>query len=199
MRKFLRKISGKKEPPKAPLFNESPKTATLLNAEVNDVVELHLPNDSVSEDAFMLVTKVIRCDGGGNQWVEVLVEGDQRKIWLEYSEQNGEPFLTYNDAAIGPRAPESIGIEPDDLTILDEEQSTNNGLMIEGRRFTYLNSYECKRIDTADYRTSMAWVWDLHADDGEHTISVSKRRDAPYECFVSQVLDPHYAQLRKAA
>ena len=172
--------------------------ATIRAAQVGDVVVvqgLHLDYD----DAYLVVEHVHRYADSGNsvEWREVVAGDAQRRVWLEWSEDRAGLFVT----AATDRRPvglDAIGLTEDDLVALDKAHSIDNGVIIDGMRYSYRNSFEAFYYQDGQYDGEGFYLWDFMADDERQTLAVTKFEGTPFEAYFSDVISPDDVQLYPA-
>ena len=158
-------------------------------AQVGDVVVvqgLHLDYD----DAYLVVEQVNRYAGSGIEWRELVAADAQRRLWLEWSGDGGNLFVT----AATERRPaglDAIGLTEDDLIALDEEHSIDNGVVIAERRYAYRNSFEAFYYpgDRSGEGEGF-YMWEFLADDGQDLLAITKFEGLPFEAHFSEIIDP---------
>ncbi len=158
-------------------------------AQVGDVVVvqgLHLDYD----DAYLLVEQLHRYAGSGIEWRELVAADAQRRVWLEWSGDGNNLFVT----AATERRPvglDAIGLTEDDLIALDEAHSIDNGVVIEERRYSYRNSFEAFYYpgDRAGEGEGF-YMWEFLADDGQDLLAITKFEGLPFEAHFSEIIDP---------
>ena len=158
-------------------------------AQVGDVVVvqgLHLDYD----DAYLLVEQLHRYAGSGIEWRELVAGDAQRRVWLEWSGDGNNLFVT----ATTDRRPvglDAIGLTEDDLIALDAEHSIDNGVVIEERRYSYRNSFEAFYYPGDRPGAGEGfYMWEFLADDGRDMLAITKFEGIPFEAHFSEIIDP---------
>lgn len=165
-----------------------PADTSIRAARVGDVVVVR-NLDLEYDDAYLVIERIRRYAGTGTEWWEAVASDGRRQLWLEWSFDRGELFVT---AATGrrPTSLEAIGLPEDDLNALDEERSIDNGVILDGRRYSYRNSFEAFYHQDNRPGGERFYLWEFTADDGQQTLSVIKYAGAPYEAYFSDVISP---------
>ena len=158
-------------------------------ARVGDVVVVQGLNLDL-DDAYLVVEQVHRYAGSGIEWRELVASDTRRQVWLEWSGDGDNLFVT----ATTERRPvglDAIGLTEDDLIALDEAHSIDNGVVIEERRYSYRNSFEAFYYpgDRAGEREGF-YMWEFLADDGRDMLAITKFEGLPFEAHFSEIIDP---------
>ncbi len=157
----------------------------LSSAGVGHVVTL--PGQAPDhDDPYLIIERVQRYSGTGGEWTEIVAANSQRRVWIEYTETRDGLFVTTAHDR-HPLSLEAIGLTEGELITLDEEHSLNNGVIIQGKRYSYRNSFEA--LSQPD-REQRFYLWDFIADDGTQTLAVTKAEGIPFEAYFSDVIDP---------
>ncbi len=158
-------------------------------ARVGDVVIVQGLNLDL-DDAYLVVEQVHRYAGSGIEWRELAASDTRRQVWLEWSGDGDNLFVT----ATTERRPvglDAIGLTEDDLIALDEAHSIDNGVVIEERRYSYRNSFEAFYYpgDRAGEGEGF-YMWEFLADDGRDMLAITKFEGLPFEAHFSEIIDP---------
>jgi hypothetical protein len=165
----------------------------ITSAKLGDVVTY--PSQAPEhDDPYLIVERIQRYSGAGGEWNEIVATNSQRTLWIEYTETRNDLFVTAAHHR-HPLSLESIGLTEDELITLDEEHSLNNGVIIQGKRYSYRNSFEAF---TQPDETHRFYLWDFIADDGSQTLAVTKAEGMPFEAYLSDVIHPEDVTLYPA-
>ena len=167
---------------------------SLTAAQTGDVIVLY--SDSPHhDDPYLMVERVYRYTGGGQEWKEIIAANSQRQVVIECQDTDDGLFVT----AATDRRPlslEAAGLNEPDLITLDEEHSIGNGVIVHGKRYSYRNSFEAFRYSAgASYQRQGFYLWEFMSDDGAETLAVTKSESTPFEVYIAQVIDPAEAAL----
>ena len=165
-----------------------PADTSIRAARVGDVVVVR-NLDLEYDDAYLVIERIRRYAGTGTEWWEAVASDGRRQLWLEWSFDRGELFVTVSTDR-RPASLEAIGLTEDDMTALDMEHSIDNGVIIDGRRYSYRNSFEAFYHQDSRPGGGRFYLWEFIADDGKQTLSVIKYEGMPYEAYFSDVIAP---------
>ena len=170
-----------------------PADTSIRAARVGDVVVVR-NLDLEYDDAYLVIERIHRYVGNGMEWREAVASDGRRRLWVEWSFDREGLFVT---AATDrrPASLEAIGLTEDDLVTLDEEHSIGNGVIIDGRRYSYRNSFEAFYHQDNRPGGEGFYLWEFMADDGQQTLAVTKFEGTPYEAYFSDVIAPDDALL----
>ena len=144
------------------------------------------------DDAYLVVEHVSRYAGNGNgiEWRELVAADARRRVWLEWSGDGDDLFVTVATER-RPVGLDAIGLTEDDLTALDEEHSIDNGVVIEERRYSYRNSFEAFYYpgDRSGEGEGF-YMWEFLANDGRDMLAITKFEGLPFEAHFSEIIDP---------
>ena len=162
---------------------------SISSAQAGDVVVVQGLSLDL-DDAYLVVEHVSRYAGSGIEWRELAAADASRRVWLEWSGDGDELFVT----AATERRPvglDTIGLTEDDLIALDEAHSIDNGVVIEARRYSYRNSFEAfyYQSDRAAEGEGF-YIWEFLADDGRDMLAITKFEGLPFEAHFSEIIDP---------
>jgi hypothetical protein len=190
---LINRILGrhKRRPTNTPAHQ--PDQNNLAFAGVGDVVTF--PGQAPDhDDPYLIIERVQRYSGTGGEWTEIVTANSQRRVWIEYTKTPDGLFVTTaHDRQ--PLSLEAIGLTEGELITLDEEHSLNNGVIIEGKRYSYRNSFEA--FTQPDHQQGF-YLWDFIADDGTQTLAVTKAEGIPFEAYFNDVIDPDDVNLYRS-
>lgn len=189
-RSLFGKKKGKRPAPSQNLsLNDSIKDARV--GDVFSIQGLSLEYD----DIYFYLERIDRYESPGGVWYELSgVDGDNR-VWVEWSEGH-ELFVTASDNR-RPVGLSSIGLGEEELIRLDEENSIDNHVTVEGRRYSYRTSSEALYFKDNRGEGEGFYLWDFMAEDELRVLSVSKWEGMPFEAFFSEVVSPDSVTLYK--
>lgn len=177
----------------APSQNLSPNDS-IKDAKVGDVISvqgLSLEYD----DIYFFLERIDRYETPGGTWHELFgVDGDNR-IWVEWSE-GYELFVTASDTR-HPVGLSSIGLNEEELLRLDEENSIDNYITVEGQQYSYRTSSEALYFKDNQGEGEGFYLWEFMSGDELRVLSVSKWEGMPFEAYFSEVISPDSVSLYK--
>ncbi len=184
---MLRSLFGRGK--KRPAPRNSPPENTIRDSRVGDVVVIQglaLEYDN----AYFVVENVHRYGGNGVIWHELVVADADRRVWLEWSDDGTELFITGTDNR-RPVAPETIGLTEEILMALDEQHSIDRSVDIDGQRFFYRNSFEAFYFrDNRPTDGEGFYLWEFLSEDERRTLGVTKFEGMPFEAHFSEIIPP---------
>ena len=177
----------------APSQNPSPNDS-IKDARVGDVISVQgLSLDY--DDILFYLERIDRYKTPGGVWHELFgVDGDKR-VWIEWSE-GYELFVT---ASVNrqPVGLSSIGLEEEDLIRLDEENSIDNSITVDGQLYSYRTSSEALYFKDNRGEGEGFYLWEFMAEDEQRVLSVSKWEGMPFEAYFTEVISPDNVSLYK--
>ena len=189
---MLRSLFGRGK--KRPAPGNLPPGDTIRDARVGDVVTIQglaLEYD----DAYFVVENVHRYGGNRIIWFELVVADADRRIWLEWSDDGTELFVTASDDR-RPVGLEAIALTEEDLIALDEQKSIENSVTIDGQRFIYRNSFEAFYFrDNRPTDGEGFYLWEFLSEDEQRTLGITKFEGMPYEAHFSEIIPPENVAL----
>jgi len=191
---MLRSLFGRRRRKRPPISQNPSLNDSIKDAKVGDVISvqgLSLEYD----DIYFFLERIDRYETPGGVSHELLgVDGDNR-IWVEWSE-GYELFVTASDNR-QPVGLSSIGLNEEELLRLDEENSIDNYITVEGRRYSYRTSSEALYFKDNQGDGEGFYLWDFMAGDGLRVLSVSKWEGMPFEAYFSEVISTDSVSLYK--
>ena len=140
------------------------------------------------EDSYFVIEKVNRYSSVGGDWYELLgVDGDQR-LWLYWSDQGGLSITVMVDER--PIGLSSLGLDSEEIIRMDEEQSIDNHVTIEGMRYFYRNSAEAFYYEDSKGKGEGFYLWDFASEDDSKILSIDKWEGLPFQGHFSEVMPP---------
>ena len=151
---------------------------------------------STYEDAYFIIENVQRYRSPvAGEWHELTgVDGD-RHVAIEWS-YDGEFFISVSEQD-APMGLASVGLDDETLVRLDEENSIDNFITIDGERYGYKNSYEASFFKDSQGEGDMFWMWEFVKEDLKKMVSVVKWEDMPFEVYTSVVVSPDLVSVYK--
>jgi hypothetical protein len=148
------------------------------------------------DDLYFYVERIHRYSNDADTWYELTcVDGDTH-IWIDWTE-GYDLFVTVTDDP-DPVGLSSAGLSEEQLVALDEENSIDNDVEVEGDIYHYRNSSEVTFYQDNRGQGQGFYHWDFLRDDGERSLSVVKWEGRPFEVVFSDVIDPGSVKLYKA-
>ena len=128
-------------------------------------------------------------------WYELTcVDGDSH-IWIDWTDGH-DLFVTATDDP-DPIGLASIGLTEEQLIDLDEENSIDNYIEVEGDNYHYKNSSEVTFYQDNRGQGQGFYHWDFMREDGDRVLSVTKWEGRPFEVTFSDVIAPDQIKLYK--
>ncbi len=122
---------------------------------------------------------------GREEWAEVSGIAQNRRVFLEWYEDDVLEVLLYRGEPLGLG---DLGVSEEDLARFDEEESRDNFVVYKGERYYYTGSQEVEhRRD--DGPAASFYCWDFRAADG-HVVSVEKWEGDPFTATFSEPIRP---------
>ena len=147
------------------------------------------------DDLYFFVERIDRYSNDADTWYELTgVDGDSH-IWIDWTE--GYDLLVTATDDPDPVGLSSAGLTEEQLIALDEENSIDNNINVEGNTYHYRNSSEVTFYQDNRGQGQGFYHWDFMRDDGERALSVSKWEGKPFEVVFSDVIDPDSIKLYK--
>ena len=172
----------KKKPPASTSLGDSIKDAVV--GDVFTITDLSIEY----EDSYFIIEKLNRYTSAGGQWHELLgVDGDDR-LWIYWSDQGGLSITVMSDER--PIGLSSLGLDGEDLIRMDEEQSIDNNVTIDGARYYYTNSAEAFYYEDNTGNGEGFYVWDFASEDGTRVLSIDKWEGQPFQAYVNDIVSP---------
>lgn len=147
------------------------------------------------DDLYFFVEKIHRYSSASDTWYELTcVDGDTH-IWIDWTD-GYDLFVTATDDP-DPVGLASIGLTEEQLIDLDEENSIDNFIEVEGARFDYRNSSEVTFYQDNQGQGIDFYHWDFLREDEDRALSISKWEGRPFEAVFTDVVDPDSIKLYK--
>ena len=189
---MLRSLFGKGRKRPAPTGYRAP--TGLKDARVGDVVTIKGWVLDY-EDSYFVVENVHRYGGSGMVWYELVVADAENRVWLEWSEDGSNLFVTATDNR-RPVGLEAIGLAESALMDMDERRSIDRSIEFEGLRFMYRNSFEAFYFrDNRPTDGEGFYMWEFLAEDESQLLSIAKFERAPYEAYFADIISEDNIQL----
>jgi len=147
------------------------------------------------DDRYFYVEKIHRYANEADTWYELTcVDGDTH-IWIDWTD--GYDLLVTATDDPDPVGLGSIGLTEEQLIDLDEENSIDNFIAVDGERYDYRNSSEVAFYQDNRGEGQGLYLWDFLREDGERFLSISKWEGRPFEATFSEVIAPDSIKLYK--
>ena len=189
---MLRSLFGRGR--KRPTTPSTRVETSIRDARVGDVLVIEglaLEYD----DCYFVVENVHRYGGNRITWYELIVADAENRIWLEWSEDGNDLFITATDDR-RPVGLESLGLSEDDLLSMDDRRSIDRSITVDGLRYIYRNSFEAFYF--RDNRPSDGegfYMWEFLSEDESRTLAVTKFEGVPFEAHFSEIVPPENVHL----
>ena len=157
----------------------------ITQAKKGDVFTIAGP-DPDFDDAYFIVEARNRYEGAAGEWFEIVGVDGETRVSVEWSPSETQ-FVTATMAG-RPVGLQTVGLTPDDLARMDEEQSLDNRLSYDGQDFLYRNSYEAAFFHDGAGPGEGFYIWEFASEDMSRVLSVVKWEGTPFEIHVSDVL-----------
>lgn len=191
---MLRSLFGKGKKRKGAGATSPAQDDSVRAAKIGDV--LSVQGFSLEyDDLFFYVEKIHRYTSAADTWYELTcVDGDAH-IWIDWTD-GYDLFVTATDDP-DPVGLAGIGLTEEQLVELDEENSLDNSIEVEGDRYDYRNSSEVTFYQDNRGQGKEFYHWDFLREDGDRVLSVSKWEGRPFEAVFSDVIAPESIKLYK--
>ena len=171
---------GRRSPRGLPSTDEN-----ITHAAEGDVFTIAGPSAQFDE-AYFIVEAKNRYEGPNGEWYELVGVDGETRVSIEWSPS--ETQLVTATIAGRPIGLSTVGLRPNDLVRMDEEQSLDNRLSHDGQSFLYRNSYEAAFFRGGTGPGEGFYLWEFAAEDMSRVLSVVKWEGAPFEVHVSDVV-----------
>lgn len=132
------------------------------------------------------VERIHRYVSPSDTWYELLCVDGNAHLWIDWSD-GADLFVTMTPDE-GPTGLGPTGLSEDDLIQLDEEHSIDNCVEIEGDTYRYRTSSEATFYRDCRGPGESFYHWDFINEEGDHTLSITKREGRPFEAVFSEVI-----------
>lgn len=161
--------------------------ADIRQAKVQDIVSISGYGDEF-DDVDFVIEKKNRYESDGWEWYELLGVYQGRQVWIEWEEDDAlEITATSPDRKIRLS---SLNVEEDDLARMDEEESTDNFVILEGEKFYYSDSCEVYYYKDCAGSGEGFYLWDFESEDGASRLSIEKWEDEPFKAYTGKRIQP---------
>jgi hypothetical protein len=172
----------------------APSDTSIRSARPGDVVVVSGFNPLL-EDAFFIVESRSRFESPFARWHELVGSEEDRHATIDWSDDDGL-FVTISEQT-DPMGLQSIGLEYDDMVRLDEENSIDNFVIVDGEKYGYQNSHEATYFKDDGKEGVPFYMWEFVSEDRKKLLSVSKYEGMPFEVYISEVIDPERVSVFK--
>ncbi len=167
--------------------------SSIRDARVGDVVTIQ--GFALEYDDCYFVVENVHRYGGGMVWFEVVAADASNRIWLEWSDDGPDLFVTATDDR-RPVGLETIGITEPELMEMDQQHSIDRFIVVEGQRYYYRNSFEAFYFrDNRAGEGEGFYMWDFLSEDESTCLAITKFEGAPFEAHFSSVIPAESIQL----
>jgi hypothetical protein len=192
----LRKLSGKGKkggsPP--PIPQQDLANLTIKDAMVGDIVSLS-GFGADYDDVDFVIEKRNRYAQGRYEWYELLGVYMGKQVWIEW-EEDDELYVTATSPDREIRL-SVLNITEEDLARMDAEESSDNFVEYEGRKFYFDESAETFFYKDCSGQGEGFYLWDFESEDGEEIISVEKWEGEPFSVFSGKIIKPYNIKVYK--
>ena len=174
----------KKSPPPPPQMDLS--SLSITDARLSDSISVAGQGDDY-DDLDFVVDRKNRYESGDEKWYELSGKYKGRRVYVEYDEGD-ELEVTVNLARTSLTLSD-LGLNEDDLTRMDEEQSTSNGLEYNGERWQYMLSQKIGYFQDDRGEGEGYYSWSFQNQDGRRVLFIDKWEGKPFEGGLAEVVD----------
>ena len=149
----------------------------------------------VYEDSYFIIEKLNRYKSDWGEWYEILgVDGDKR-LWVYWSGPRGVNVSIMEEER--PVSLSTLGLDEDQLIRMDEEQSVDSFIDIDGEAYYFSNSAEAFLYEDNKGSGKGFYVWDFASEDGHNMLSIDKWEGAPFQGHFVESVAPDSVSLYK--
>jgi hypothetical protein len=147
------------------------------------------------EDSYFVIEKLNRYKSDWGEWYEILgVDGDKR-LWVYWSGPRGVNVSIMMDER--PVGLATLGIDEETLAQMDEAQSIDSVIEIDGEAYYYSNSAEAFLYEDNTGKGRGFYVWDFASEDGNDMLSIDKWEGVPFQGHFVESVAPESVSLYK--
>ena len=183
---MLRSIFGRKNRKKDSSAGP-PRDYSIRDTRVGDVISivgLNLEYD----DVYFFVERVHRYSSHGETWQEMVCSDGNYRVWIDWVD-GYDLFVTATDDP-NPSGLSVVGLTEEVLVELDEENSIDNSIEVDGDIYHYKTSSEVIFYQDRQGSGQGFYAWDFIRDEGDRVMTVSKWEGRPFEVSFSEVIPP---------
>ena len=191
---MLRSLFGKGKKRRGGDTPTTPQDDSIRAAKIGDVLSIQglaLEYD----DLYFYVERIHRYSNNADTWYELTCVDGDTYIWIDWTE-GYDLFVTATDDP-DPVGLSSVGLTEEQLVALDEDNSIDNSIEVDGETYHYRNSSEVTFYQDNRGQGQGFYHWDFLRDDGERALSVAKWEGKPFEATYSDVIAPEMIRLYK--
>jgi len=181
---------GSSRPPPPPDLADM----TIKDARVGDIVSISGFGDEF-DDVDFVIEKRNRYEEEGFEWYELKGVYRGRQVWIEW-EDDDHLEITATSPERELRLSE-LGLTEDDLARMDAEESRDNFVEWEGRKYYYQESCEAYYFKDCTGPGEGFYLWDFKAEQGDEFIAVEKWEGEPFGVFSGKVIQPYNVKVYK--
>jgi hypothetical protein len=186
-----KKKGGAGAPPPVP---KDLADVTIKDAMVNDIVSISGFGDEY-DDVDFVIQKRNRYESNGYEWYELLGVYKGRQVWLDWEEDD---LLQITATSPDQQMRLSmLNLSEDDLARMDEEESRDNFVQWDGKRFYYRESCEAFFYKDCTGPGEGFYLWDFQEEDGERFLSIEKWEGEPFAVFTGKAIKPYNVKVYK--
>lgn len=129
-----------------------------------------------------------RYSDGGQPWYELVCEGGNREVLVEWERDGSKVEVSVGFAEDNPRLKE-LGLSKDVLHAIDDEEEGQ--FEWDGTTWHYQDSGEATFFEDDGRRGEAYYGWDFESDDGKRYISIEKwDGERKFDVYVSWKINP---------
>ena len=147
------------------------------------------------EDAYFIVEKVNRYRSAAGSWREALGVDSESRLWVSWAEDAGVLYVTVSPD-VRPVGLSTIGLTDQDMIRLDDEQSIDNYVIVDGTSYYYRFSAEATLFE-GNGSGQEFYMWDLVSEDDTRVLTIDKWEGLPFHARFSDVISPDNVTLYK--
>ncbi len=147
------------------------------------------------EDSYFIVEQVNRYQSAVGTWREALGADGESRVWVSWSEEAGTQYITVSPD-VRPVGLSTIGLNDNDMSRLDDEQSIDNYVTVDGTGFYYRFSSETTLFEGSSGGQAF-YIWDLVSEDDTRVLTIDKWEGLPFRARFSDVVPPESITLYK--
>ena len=178
---MLRSLFGrgkKRREPVGPAPDES-----IRSARVGDVLTISGYSVEYDERLFF-IERIHRYSSPSDTWYELLCADGDTRLWIDWTDGRDLSVTVTEDT--GPMGLTGTGLTEDDLIQLDEEQSIDNYVTIDGDIYYYRNSAQVLFFQDNRGQGDAFYQWDFSKEQGDAVLTVTKGEGRPFEVVFSE-------------
>lgn len=170
---------------------------SIKSAEPGDLISVsgisNLSKDY--KDLVFEIQRINRYESDGETWYEYLGKIGDQPYWIEW-EEDDDLQITGTDTK-DPMKLSEIETTEEELARMDDEESRDNYIFFNGKKFFYESSIEAVYFKDNGKKGEGFYVWDFISENNEEVITVEKWEGEPFEVYLSYVIPPDQITVSK--